>query len=160
MIHQKCLVHLIRDINDLIFKNQENNELIFIGKLFGDLLNQIIKTIDKFGLKKYHLKKHKKDVTRFYDKLDKSELETIISIKLKKRLIRNKNILFTFLDYDNIPWNNNNVEHAIKEFAKYRRNTDGLYSKNSLQEYLILLSIYQTCKYQNINFFNYLNTTT
>lgn len=160
VIHQKCLVHLIRDINDLIFKNQENNELIFISKLFGDLLNQIIKTIDKFGLKKYHLKKHKKDVTRFYDKLDKSELETIISIKLKKRLIRNKNILFTFLDYDNIPWNNNNVEHAIKEFAKYRRNTDGLYSKNSLQEYLILLSIYQTCKYQNINFFNYLNTTT
>jgi hypothetical protein len=29
--------------------------------------------------------------------------------------------LFTFLDYDGIPWNNNNAEHAIKYFAKYRR---------------------------------------
>ncbi len=34
-------------------------------------------------------------------------------------IIENK--LFTFLDYDGVPWNNNNAEHAIKHFAIFRR---------------------------------------
>lgn len=157
--HQKCLIHFMRDINDLIFKNQDNHELIFIGKQFGELLNKIIKTIDRFGLKKYHLNKHKKDVIRFYKALNHFEYKSQIAQKLKKRFLKNRDLLFTFLSYDSVPWNNNNVEHAIKEFAKYRRNTDGLYSKNSLQEYLILLSVYQTCKYQNIDFLEYLKKT-
>jgi hypothetical protein len=33
--------------------------------------------------------------------------------------------LFALLDYDGIPWNNNNAEHAIKYFAKYRRLVNG-----------------------------------
>jgi hypothetical protein len=27
--------------------------------------------------------------------------------------------MFTFLDFDDIPWNNNNAEHAIKAFANF-----------------------------------------
>ncbi|MDZ7817640.1 MAG: TM0106 family RecB-like putative nuclease [Aliarcobacter sp.] len=50
VIQQKCLIHLMRDINDLIFKNQDNNELIFVGKQFAYLLNIIITTIDRFGI--------------------------------------------------------------------------------------------------------------
>lgn len=158
VIQQKCLIHLMRDINDLIFKNQDNTELIFIGKQFGELLNNIISTIDRYGLKKYHLNKHKKDVVKFYKLLDSFECKTILAKKLKKRFIKNKTVLFTFIQYDSVTWNNNNVEHAIKEFAKYRRDVDGLYNKKSLQEYLVLLSIYQTCNYQNKDFLEYLKS--
>jgi hypothetical protein len=28
--------------------------------------------------------------------------------------------LFTFLDYDNVPWNNNNAEHAVRAFTRLR----------------------------------------
>ena len=49
--------------------------------------------------------------------------------------------MFTFLEYDGVPWNNNHAEHAIKRFAKYRRVFDGLFTEDSLNEYLILASV-------------------
>jgi hypothetical protein len=64
--------------------------------------------------------------------------------------------MFTFLDYDNVPWNNNNAEHAIKRFAKYRRNADGLYSERSLGEYLVLASVLETCEFNNVNSMRFL----
>ena len=153
---QKCLVHLMRDINDLIFKYQDDFDLIYIGRLFGSLLGIIIKTIDKYGLKKRNLNKHNKDVVKFYKQLNDHKYQSSISKKLKNRFIKNQSKLFTFLNYDGIPWNNNNVEHAIKDFAEYRKYTDGMYSEVGLQNYLILLSISKTCSYQNISFLEYL----
>ena len=29
--------------------------------------------------------------------------------------------MFTFLDFDDVPWNNNNAEHAVKAFVSLRR---------------------------------------
>jgi hypothetical protein len=45
--------------------------------------------------------------------------------------------MFTFLDHDGVPWNNTNAEHAIKRFAKHRRNADGKFTEGSLSEYLV-----------------------
>src|SRR2546430_3972432 len=59
--------------------------------------------------------------------------------------------MFTFLNHDGVPWNNNYAEHAIKRFAKYRRLFDGLYTEDSLNEYLILASVLTTCEFNNIN---------
>lgn len=153
---QKCLIHLMRDINDLIFKYKDDIDLIYIAKLFGDLLKNIIKTIDKYGLKKRNLNKHNKDVVLFYKKLNNYEVISNVSKKLKDRFKKNQYQLFTFLHYDSIPWNNNNVEHAIKDFAEYRKYADGIYTEVGLQNYLILLSISKTCSYQNKSFLEYL----
>lgn len=64
--------------------------------------------------------------------------------------------MFTFLEYDGIPWNDNNAEHAMKEFAEFRQKNDYLFTKASLKELLILLSIRETCKYKGINFLSFL----
>ena len=64
--------------------------------------------------------------------------------------------MFTFLDYDGVPWNNTNAEHAIKRFAKYRRNTDGYFTERSLKEYLILASVLETCEFNNVNALKFL----
>ena len=71
-------------------------------------------------------------------------------------MIKYEKELFLFLDYDNIPWNNNNAEHAIKYFAKYRRLVNGKITQHGLEAYLILLSVYQTCEYKGINFLDFL----
>ncbi len=47
----------------------------------------------------------------------------------QKRLLRNEARLFTFLDRDGIPWNNNTGEHAIKAFAWCREVSDGQMSE-------------------------------
>jgi hypothetical protein len=51
--------------------------------------------------------------------------------------------MFTFLDYDGVPWNNNNAGHVTKSFAKYRRVFDGNFTEDSLQEYLVLARIFR-----------------
>mgnify|MGYP001584163990 FL=1 len=64
--------------------------------------------------------------------------------------------LFTFLEHDNVPWNNNNAEYAIKQFVDYRMRIKGTITENGLEAHLILLSIYQTCNYNGINFLKFL----
>jgi len=155
---QKCLIHLIRDMNDDLIKNPFNEELKEMIQGFAILLKPIIETIDRFGLKVVYLKKHKVFIERFYKKLSKCNYKSEIVIKLKKRLEKNKDKLFTFIDYDGIPWNNNNAEHAIKAFAFLRNVIGGKSSKNGINEYLILYSICQTCKYKGISFLVFLRS--
>jgi hypothetical protein len=62
--------------------------------------------------------------------------------KYAKRLRKYVSRMFTFLDYDGVPWNNSNAEHAIKRIAKYRRDTDGRFSERTIKEYLVLASVF------------------
>ena len=111
---QKCLIHLMRDVNEDVLKHPFNEELTFIAKRFGALLREIVETIDRYGLKKRHLGKHKRSVERFLGDVAALQCATEVSSSLQKRIDKNKDKLFTFLDYDNVPWNNNNAEHAVQ----------------------------------------------
>ena len=55
-----------------------------------------------------------------------------------------------------MPWNNNNAEHAIKRFAKYRRDADGRFTERTLQEYLALATVLETCEFNNVNVLKFL----
>ncbi len=79
-------------------------------------------------------------------------------MRCKQRLQRNRQTLFTVLDHDGVPWNNNNAEHAVKAFALLRRDFDGLSTEKGIKEYLILLSVCQTCKYMGVDFLNFLRS--
>ena len=153
---QKCLIHLIRDLNDDLFTNQLDFEFKELVTHFGQLLRMIMETIHKYGLKQRHLHKHKKNVDKFYTKIINKEGESELLRSYQKRFQKNRHCLFTFLDYDNIPWNNNNAEHAIKFFGLYRNIADGLFTEQSIQKYLILLTVQQTCKYRGIRFIDFL----
>ena len=74
----------------------------------------------------------------------------------QKRFLRNREKLFTFIEYDGVPWNNNNAEHAVKTFANYRDIADGKMTEAGIDDYLVLLSIYQTCRYKGTSFLKFL----
>jgi hypothetical protein len=57
-----------------------------------------------------------------------------------------------------VPWNNNNAEHAVKSFVLLRRNISGFSTENGIKEYLVLLSICETCKYKKIDFLDFLRS--
>jgi hypothetical protein len=155
-LQQKCLIHLIRDINEDLLKYPFDQELKDMAAPFGRLLRSIIATIDRFGLKSGHLCKHKNAVESFVSALEQKSPKSAICGKYHKRILKYRLKLFTFLDFDGVPWNNNNAEHAIKPFAKYRRLTNGRVTEPGLRNYLILMSIYQTCKYKEIPFLDFL----
>ena len=157
-LQQKCLIHLVRDLNDDLFKNQTNKEFKEIAINFGKLLRSIVETINTYGLKKRHLKKHKKHAEKFFDPIHNSEYNTELAISYQKRFIKNRGKLFTFLDFDGIPWNNNNGETAIKPFAEHRKHVDGNFTEKGINDYLILLSIQQTCKYRGLSFLEFLKS--
>jgi hypothetical protein len=155
---QKCLIHLIRDLNDEILNFPFDEQLKQIVVDFGELLRPIVETVDKHGLNKYFLKKHQARVNNFFCKLDSAVIMSEAALKCKDRLERNKNKLFTFLNYDGIPWNNNNAEHAIKAFAKLRDVIAGSSTMKGTDEYLTLLSVCQTCKYHELDFLDFLKS--
>jgi predicted RecB family nuclease len=155
---QRCLVHLIRDLNADLRKNQFNVEFKSIVARFGELLRSIVVTIDKYGLRRRHLEKHQKDVATFFRLIGEEQYETEIAAHYQRRLTRQWDRLFQFLGHDGVPWNNNNAENAIKPFAKYREMAKNLGTQKGLEDYLVLLSIQQTCKYRGISFLEFLKS--
>ena len=155
---QKCLVHLIRDLNEDVLKEPFNEEMRTLVHEFTALLKPVIETVDRFGLKTHFLKKHKVEVARFYRGLLTREYKTELALKTQDRFRRNQGKLFTFLDYDNVPWNNNNAEHAIKAFASLRKVIEGYSTERGIRDYLVLLSVYQTCEYRGVDFFHFLRS--
>jgi predicted RecB family nuclease len=155
---QKCLIDLIRDLNDDIRRNPFNTEIQGLGQSFAILVRPMIQTIDQYGLKRHFLRKHLKPVEHFYKVLAKTDYQSEIAVKYRKRFDKNRSSLFTFLEYDGVPWNNNNAEHAIKALADLRNVIGGTSTPNGIREYLILLSICQTCKYRGISFLEFVRS--
>jgi hypothetical protein len=154
--HQKCLVHLVRDIDDDLLRNPLDEELKGLTQAFGNLLRSIVSTVDKFGLRRRNLKKHKSEVDKFMFDYVSKEFTSQIASKYSKRMKKYGARMFTFLDHDGVPWNNNNAEHAIKRFTKYRQATDGRYSEKTLKEYLVISSIFETCEFNCVNILKFL----
>jgi len=153
---QKCLIHLMRDINQELLNNPFDQELQLITRPFGGLLRAIIATIDEYGLKRKRLKKHEGAVGTFFRSLSEQSIRSEAAVALRARLIKYQDKLFTFINHDGVPWNNNNVEHAIKQFAYYHKNTNGLLTETGMNDYLLLLSICQTCHYKGVSFLKFL----
>jgi hypothetical protein len=155
---QKCLIHLIRDLNDDLLKRPYDEELKRIGLAFTSLLKPMVESVDRYGLKSRFLKKHLRAVKRFYRELFAMTLRSEAAVKLKDRLEKNRVKLFTFLSFDGVPWNNNNAEHAVKSFAALRQIIGGITTEKGLREYLVLLTICQTCKYMGVDFLDFLRS--
>jgi predicted RecB family nuclease len=142
---QKCLIHLIRDINEEVLKHPFNEELSFIAQRLGILLRQIVDTIDRYGLKKFHLGKHKRSADQFLVEVSALRCVTEAGAALKKRIEKNNARLFTFLNHDGVPWNNNNAEHAVRAFTRLR-NAMVTSTPKGTTDYCILLSLQQTLR--------------
>jgi predicted RecB family nuclease len=153
---QKCLIHLLRDLNEDLLKNPFDEAFKALAQKFSTQLQKVVETVDRYGLKKRHLHKHRKEVEAFFDEVCAAELPSEVARGYQARFEKYRGKLFTFLDHDGVPWNNNNAEHAIKCFARHRQFADGRFTEASINDYLVILSVYQSCEYQEINFLDFL----
>jgi hypothetical protein len=154
---QKCLIHLMRDINELVLKYPFNSELADITNRFGTLLRNIVESIDRWGLKARHLRKHKREADKVLSDVEAFKCSSEAAVGLRRRLCKNGAKLFTFLDFDGVPWNNNNAEHAVRAFTRLRNMMTSSTVKGT-KDYAVLLSIQQTLKYRNLNFLEFLRS--
>jgi hypothetical protein len=113
-----------------------------------DLLVPIFEAEEKYGLKRRHLSKFCKSVDRFYrENIDDVPSNYELVTKYQKRFQRYKGSLFTFLELDAIRWHNNTAENAIRHLAVQRK-ISGSFFKTAALQYLLLLGIAQTCRFQ------------
>jgi predicted RecB family nuclease len=154
---QKCLIHLMRDINEDLYKNPFDRDLKEIARRFGALLREIVETIDSHGLKARNLAKHKKAAIGFIEHVGAMKCQAEAGLALQKRITKNRDKLFTFLDYDGVPWNNNNAEHAVRAFTRLR-NAIGTSTPKGHREYATLLTIQQTLRYRGRSFLEFMRS--
>lgn len=153
---QKCLVHLIRDINTDLRKAPFDFEFENFVYELRNLVVPIFNVIEKYGLKKRNLNKFRKPVKFFYEKhILKTTYKSDITTKYQKRFKRYKESLFTFLKYDGVPWNNNMAERALRHIAVQRK-ISGSFSVNGMVGYLRMLGVMQSCRFQNKPFLKFL----
>ena len=155
---QKCLIHLLRDMNQDILSNPFDQELQSITAPFGVLLREVVTTIDQHGLKRCHLKRHDRGVSQFFVRLAGQSFRSEVAEALRHRLMKYQSELFTFLQHDGVAWNNNNAENAIKQFAYYREDTVGTMKEEGLTGYLTMLSLCHTCRFRGISFLKFLRS--
>jgi predicted RecB family nuclease len=153
---QRCLVHLMRDFNEEMQRHPFDSELKLIGANFSAVLKGAVATIDRYGFKRRHLAKHIKTASNFCQWVSSCEFDSKPAERLRSRIVKYQDQLFTFLDVDDVSWNNTNAEHFIKPFAWYRRTANGVFTERSIKDYLVILSIAETIGGRGEDFLEFL----
>jgi hypothetical protein len=121
-----------------------------------NLILPIMEAVQKYGLKKRNLNKFRKRVDKFYaNVIVGSHYKSELAIKYQTRFVRYRESLFTFLEQDGIPWQNNTAERAIRHLVVQEK-ISGTFYASLMPEYLRLLEIKQTCRFQEVSFLRFL----
>ncbi len=153
---QKCWVHLIRDLNNDLWENPFEKEYESFVIEIRNLIIPIIQTVYKHGLKKHFLTKYSTSVDKFYENhIDNKTYKSELCCHYQKRFVHYQKSLFTFISHDGINWHNNSAERALRPICVQRK-ISGFLFESTTPHYLRLLSILQTCKFQNKSFLKFL----
>jgi transposase len=155
--HQRCLQHYRRDVDDTLAYKSPGKQFLPFAKKFKRLLNNAIKIGRRARVSKKDRLRARK---RFEKRLDKiiQEYSSIGEKNCKrflKRLNREKDMLFTFLEEKEVDWNNNTAERAIRPSVVIRKITYGNQSIEGASAHKVLMSIKETCSRRSLNFYDY-----
>ena len=146
---QKCLVHLIRDLNNDLWRRPFDTELETFVLDVRNLVVPIMEAANTYGLRKRNLGKFRKSVDGFYRRVITSRVYRSDPVRAyQKRFQRYRHSLFTFLEHDGIPWNNNMGERALRHLTVQRK-ISGSFYESLAPAYLRLLGVAQTCRFQD-----------
>jgi predicted RecB family nuclease len=145
---QKCLVHLIRDLNDDLWASPFNTEFEGFVLALRDLLVPAIEAVQGRAMKARQLVKFLPAVDAFYARhITGISYKSEVTQKYQKRFERYRGSLFTFLSLDGIPWNNNTAERGIRHLAVQRK-ISGTFFEEPTSHYLLLLGIAQSLSHK------------
>lgn len=145
--HQLCHEHLKRDLKYLIETVKSSwayhmYDLLCASKKARDVLWQLPEKLRERGIIWYHQKLNRLLSLPVITKEEKT---------LLKRFLKHKDKILTFMNYLDVPSNNNSSERAIRMSKVKMKVSGGFRSIQGAKTYAILLSIIETCKKQNLN---------
>ena len=147
---QKCLPHLLRELEKVDLRNDSAEWQAFAKKLRRLLRDGIrLRKRTDFVPGKFQTR-----VDRLNARLAKLAGEEPIdgdTRRLTKRLRKYAEFLFTFLDYPNVPHDNNFGERQIRPAVILRKNSQSNRSDRGAATQAVLMSVYRTLKLRGLN---------
>jgi transposase len=87
-------------------------------------------------------KEVQKDMKALLDK----EWTDAEAIRISKELKKRQDMLFTFMEYESVPWHNNDAERAIRQGVLHRKISGGRRTWTGAEIFEVVLSVYETTK--------------
>jgi transposase len=151
MAKQKCLVHLLREIIrvDLFDSTQE-------WKAFRNQLKRLVLDSLRLGRQRAELdavsfERRKALLQQRLVDLYVRPYSNANAERLRKRLERHRNEIFTFLDHPEVAPDNNHAERQIRPAVVSRKTSYGNRSKDGADVQAMLLSIFRTLELRGYN---------
>ena len=150
-------MHYICNIKETILYRSPGADYKRRARTFRRILED--SHIDVTSGRKKALAAKKKLDRRILTLLNRLKVETDKHCKkMLKRLRREKDHLFTFLEVDGVDWHNNSAERGIRSCVILRNNSYGSRSEEGTSAIAVLMSVKQTCKAKNVNFLDVMST--
>ncbi len=147
---QYCLVHLLRELEKVDLKNDSAEWQAFAKRLRRLLRDGIrLRKRDDFAPDK-----DRDRVGRLNGRLADLAAEEPVdgdARRLTKRLRKYAEYLFTFLDYDHVPFENNFAERQIRPAVILRKNSQSNRSDQGAATQAVLMSVYRTLKLRGLD---------
>jgi len=144
---QMCLVHLLRELEQTLqYKNPGDGWSEFekkLRRLLGDAI-RLWKSRDE--LEAATLASRRLRLDQRLRELIETDWNNSHARRLLKRLRRHQQDLFTFLDRDGVPFENNHAERSIRPAVVIRKNSYGNRSERGADCQAVLMSIFRTLK--------------
>jgi hypothetical protein len=147
---QYCLVHLLRELEKVDLANDSPE-----WQAFAKTLRRLLR--DGMRLRKREdlaPETYRGRVARLNRRLASLAAQTpgdADTRRLTKRLAKHAEYLFTFLDYDHVPFDNNLAERQIRPAVILRKNGQSNRSARGAATQAVLMSVYRTLKLRGLN---------
>ena len=149
---QVCLVHLFRELKDIENRKDTSGDwpefVKKLKRLLRDALRLAARKQELDGEKFISLKNH---VDPRLEEILLTPWSNGNARRLIKRLRRHRHDLFTFLDHDDVPSDNNHAEREVRPAVIIRKNIFGNRSMRGAQTQAILMSVYRTLKLRGLD---------
>jgi len=150
---QRCLVHILRDLEKIIKYWQDDREVIRYCKRLKNIFEDGITLYDEYYDKKRDKKYYRRRmfITQQLNDFSFPNPNKRILLRFVKRLNRHKDEVFTFLYEKDIDFHNNHAEQQIRPDVIFRKITFGNRSLKGARVHDVLMSILQTAKLNGLD---------
>lgn len=146
---QRCLIHLLRDIKKVLECYTPEDFGYKYCQRLKEIIQRAIELSEKYNENKISTEKFEKERKYLNEVIGDFQFpdpQKGLIKRIAKRLSRHKNEIFTFLDYNGLPYHNNFAEQLIRLSVLFRKITFGHRTENGTLNHSVLMSILQTGK--------------
>ena len=143
--HQCCLVHLLRELEKVDEHNRSAEWAAFAKKL-RRLLRDGIRLRKRPDYSRERYASRVRLLDRRLMELARGTYGDADARRLAARLMKHCDRIFTFLDYPDVPFDNNYAERMIRPVVMLRKNSQCNRSEKGAATQAVLMSVYQTLK--------------